>query len=32
VDLEGERKNLWKEFGIDSAAGKELYNLYRCHK
>lgn len=22
---------MWKMFGINSAAGKELYSLYKCH-
>lgn len=29
--LEDERKNLWKAFGRDCAAGRELFALYKCH-
>lgn len=30
-ELEEERKNLWKAFGRECAAGKELFSLYRSH-
>ena len=31
-ELENERKDMWKLFGMDSAAGKELFKLYKSHK
>ncbi|EAR95587.1 hypothetical protein TTHERM_00079920 (macronuclear) [Tetrahymena thermophila SB210] len=29
--LEEQRKNLWKTFGRECAAGRELFSLYKCH-
>ena len=31
-ELENERKHLWKTFGRDTAAGKELFSLYKCYQ
>jgi hypothetical protein len=30
-EMDKERKNLWKMFGRETNAGKELFSLYKCY-
>lgn len=31
-ELDEERRNLWKNFGRETGAGKALFGLYKSHK